>query len=57
LRPMAAQIRVVDTVEGLVVEALEDIPPLTDAMVQETLDRIRPHSDPLTSERVFDIVG
>jgi hypothetical protein len=54
---MAAQIRVVDTVEGLVVEALEDIPPLTDAMVQETLDRIRPHSDPLTSERVFDIVG
>ncbi len=38
---MFVKIRVVETAEGLVVEALGDVPPLTDARVRETLERIR----------------
>jgi AbrB family looped-hinge helix DNA binding protein len=41
LRPVSAKVRIVQTAEGPVAEALEEIPTLTDATVRETLERIR----------------
>ncbi len=41
LRPVSARVRIVQTAEGPVAEALEEIPTLTDATVRETLERIR----------------
>jgi AbrB family looped-hinge helix DNA binding protein len=41
IRPAPAVIRVVDTPEGPVASIQGDVPPLTDAIVRETLETIR----------------
>jgi AbrB family looped-hinge helix DNA binding protein len=41
LRPATAEVRVVATPEGLVVEPVSDLPPMTDEMVRDVLENIR----------------
>ena len=41
LRPAVMAVKVVETPEGPVLQPLGDVPPLTDAMVRETLERGR----------------
>ncbi|HEV3309934.1 MAG TPA: antitoxin [Chloroflexota bacterium] len=41
IRPLPADIHIVATAEGPVAVAKGDIPPLTDAIVRDTLDRLR----------------
>lgn len=41
VRPVAVEARVVDTTSGPVVEATGPVPPLTDRLVQATIDDVR----------------
>jgi AbrB family looped-hinge helix DNA binding protein len=41
IRPVPAVVTIVDTPDGPLAEPSEDMPVLTDAMVRETLDRVR----------------
>lgn len=41
LRPAPLAVRVVDTPQGPVAEPLEEIPPLTDALVRAALEQVR----------------
>jgi len=41
LRPVAAEMRIVDTPHGPVVRPVGDAPPLTDEMVREILEQVR----------------
>jgi AbrB family looped-hinge helix DNA binding protein len=41
VRPVPAVVTIVDTPDGPIAEPAEDMPVLTDAMVRETLDRVR----------------
>lgn len=41
LRPAATEVRILETPEGPVAEPLEPIPPLTDELVREALERAR----------------
>jgi AbrB family looped-hinge helix DNA binding protein len=41
LRPAAAEVRVADTAEGPVVEAVADVAPLTDAAARDVLEQVR----------------
>jgi AbrB family looped-hinge helix DNA binding protein len=41
VRPVPAAVRIVETDDGPVAQPIEDMPVLTDAMVRETLDRVR----------------
>ena len=41
VRPVPASVTIVDTPDGPVAEPVDQMPVLTDAMVRETLDRVR----------------
>jgi AbrB family looped-hinge helix DNA binding protein len=41
IRPSPASVQVVETPEGPVAEALDEIPELTDAIVRDTLEQVR----------------
>jgi AbrB family looped-hinge helix DNA binding protein len=41
IRPLPAAVRVVDTIDGPIGEAVEPIPSLSDDVVRNTLDRVR----------------
>jgi AbrB family looped-hinge helix DNA binding protein len=41
LRPAAAHVSVVDTAEGPVAQPLDELPPLTDDLVRDTIDSVR----------------
>ena len=41
LRPVPAEMRVAETREGPVADAVADVPPLTDEVVRDTLDHVR----------------
>ena len=41
LRPAATEVRTVDTPEGPVARPVEELPPLTDELVRDTLEQVR----------------
>jgi hypothetical protein len=41
MRPAPSEVRIVETAEGPVAEALDDIPPLTDELVRDVLEQTR----------------
>jgi len=41
LRPVAIEVRIVETPEGFVAEPLEPVVPLTDELVRDTLEQVR----------------
>ena len=41
LRPVPAEVEVVDTPDGPVIALLESLPPLTDEQVRDVLDQVR----------------
>jgi len=41
LRPATSEVRIVETEHGPVLVGLEHLPPLTDEMVRDTLERVR----------------
>jgi AbrB family looped-hinge helix DNA binding protein len=41
LRPVAAEVEVVETPEGPVLAPLEDLPPMTDEQVRDVLEQVR----------------